>query len=164
MTLFPYMTLFRSCYDVMATMKMSILGTVYMITNDVNDKDYVGSTTRHPSSRWRPSVMEASAKVAKSDTLAKDIERYGVDHFCITIIDAIMVKPDDLAALRTLEAHYQRLYHTLAPNGYNLMWADHSHKGNNRSKRHIARKKGDTSTANALRDRKSTRLNSSHAQ
>lgn len=67
----------------------SLTGIVYKISNSVNDKIYIGSTTRKLSLRWTE-----HKKMSKkgSRPLYKEMREFGVDKFLIEVIEVVDVK------------------------------------------------------------------------
>lgn len=85
---------------------------VYLVTNKVNGKQYVGQTIHSIKRRWSWHCHYSSGCVA----LHAAIKKYGRDSFEIRAIDTAKSR-DELDAKET--AWIQKL-NTLAPNGYNL--------------------------------------------
>lgn len=92
------------------------MNDVYLITNTVNGKQYVGVTRRGVDARFREHVLESNA--GSSTILHNAIRKYGADHFTVMVLESNI--PDDQAAER--EQHYIREYQTFYPNrtGYNM--------------------------------------------
>lgn len=86
------------------------MGYIYMIVNDVNNKKYIGQTTRSIQERW--SAHKQDSKV-KDTHLYRAIQKYGVEHFSIHQIEEC---PDE--ELDELERFYIAYYHTFE-DGYN---------------------------------------------
>ena len=80
---------------------------VYLLTNDVNGKQYVGISYQ-PFTRWY-NHMHADSTVGKA------IRFYGRENFTMEVIDY----SDREGALK-LEAHYVSELKTLGPVGYNM--------------------------------------------
>lgn len=61
------------------------MGYIYLITNTVNGKIYVGQTKRNIESRWKEHRRISPAKIAKfgATPLFRAIKKYGVDAFTI---------------------------------------------------------------------------------
>lgn len=55
---------------------------VYKITNKINDKIYIGQTTRSLKDRWRNHLSQYSGCVA----IKNAIDKYGADNFIIEVI------------------------------------------------------------------------------
>ena len=89
------------------------VGRVYLVTNLVNDKRYVGQTIGSIAHRWRGHIKGAN----RGDTglLAKAIRKYGRDNFNIEELHACTVPLLDIA-----ERSYVKTLNTLCPAGYNL--------------------------------------------
>ena len=89
------------------------MGIIYKITNTINNKIYIGQTTRNIPERWR----EHKSKSAPSDGtyLHNAIAKYGEKNFIIEEIDNC---PDDL--LNDKESEWIAILDTMYPKGYNL--------------------------------------------
>ena len=85
---------------------------IYLITNMITGKQYVGQTTRTLEQRW----IEHCSKSSGCVYLHNAIEKYGRQNFKVEQIDIAL----DQAELDYKEMQYIKLYDTLAPNGYNL--------------------------------------------
>lgn len=88
---------------------------IYVITNDVNGKQYVGQTRQSLKRRWMEHVCDANHGSRCAIHCA--IRKYGVEHFHIQQIDV---------ACSTDELDYKECYwietlNTMTPNGYNLV-------------------------------------------
>jgi group I intron endonuclease len=93
---------------------------VYAITNDVNDKVYVGlHSGDNLRKRWHDHLNSARcSKVGGYNcALYNAIRKYGEDKFHIIAIWSGNVLPDDL---KRLERYYIKSFQTMRPNGYNL--------------------------------------------
>ena len=84
---------------------------VYLITNIINGKRYVGQTTTSLERRWW-----FHCKHSNCVYLHAAIEKYGPKNFMIEVI----CEPPSIDLMNELEAEYIQRYCTLAPNGYNL--------------------------------------------
>lgn len=91
-------------------MENEIYGYVYLITNKINGKQYVGQTTTTIKERfgWHCS--------SKNPVISKAINKYGKKNF---IIQELAVAYDQ-EKLTFLEGMYMSWFNTLAPNGYNI--------------------------------------------
>lgn len=86
--------------------------TIYLITNLINGKKYVGQTIQSVKRRWDFHVCNAGGCVA----LKSAIKKYGKENFKIESI----YEASSLEELSKKESEYIVSYNTLAPNGYNL--------------------------------------------
>lgn len=90
-------------------------GFIYMVTNNITGKRYVGKTSTTVEERWKGHVSEASRNLSNS-ALHKAINKYGQDAFSLTVL----LKNIPVELLN----HYERLLivrmKTRAPLGYNL--------------------------------------------
>lgn len=97
---------------------------IYVITNNVNGKQYVGQTVSFLSSgrkwgshrRWQAHVKCAKAKRFECRLLESAISKYGKEEFKVE--DVLECKIEEL---NSFEKEYIDKYNSLAPNGYNLM-------------------------------------------
>lgn len=92
-----------------------ILGSIYVITNKINRKQYIGQTISNVGHRWSEHKYDA-IKRNKQTALASAIRKYGVENFNIkSIQDNIPYKELDIR-----EIEYIKEYNTICPNGYNI--------------------------------------------
>lgn len=85
---------------------------IYLITNIVNGKQYVGQTRRKAQRRWRQHITDSKHKSA----LHNAINKYGEDSFYLQILD----EANSQEELNELERHWIFELSTLKPSGYNL--------------------------------------------
>jgi group I intron endonuclease len=106
---------------------------VYKIENDINDKLYIGLTTKSLNKRWKLHV--AFAKRNKDTPLYIDIRKYGVDNFRIVAL----FECDNVQETGKMERFYIRKFNTIYPNGYNITAGGERNQfdGNPRSKLNI---------------------------
>ena len=90
------------------------MGYVYKITNTVNNKAYIGISTKDPTKRNGRISHHYSGGGNK--LIAMDLEKYGRDTFTHEII-AVNIFPE---LLFDLEIAYIQKFDTVSPNGYNL--------------------------------------------
>lgn len=89
---------------------------VYKITNNINNKVYIGITTCSLEYRWGRHVTE-SKNVSNNKHLYKDMREYGIENFSVEQIDSA----DDFKMLGQLERQYIKYYNSQNPqNGYNI--------------------------------------------
>jgi group I intron endonuclease len=96
-------------------------GVCYIVTNNVNDKQYVGKTASDADNaawaskrRWRQHVTYTKRK--GKGALSAAIIKYGEDAFSVVTIGYY----DSYDKLTEAEVRYIAQYNTVAPNGYNL--------------------------------------------
>lgn len=87
---------------------------VYVITNDVNDKAYVGACAIPLDRRW--SGHKAWANKGRGYSLHNAMREHGIEKFHVTRVWSGYVTRD---ALHQLEKYYIRCFRTMVPNGYN---------------------------------------------
>jgi len=89
---------------------------IYIVTNDVNHKSYVGL---HSGSglrkRWKNHLSAALA--GEGSILYNAIRKYGPANFHVTAVWSGHISPEKL---KMLERYYIRCFQTMSPNGYNL--------------------------------------------
>lgn len=91
--------------------------TVYKITNKINNKVYIGSSTK-VNKRWRDHINTAFNKNNSQYNypLYRAFRKYGVENFSFEILK------DDFLTIEEMQAyeHYEIIhYSSLVPNGYN---------------------------------------------
>ncbi len=90
---------------------------IYLITNLINGKKYVGKTKFTKNVRWKAHCQAAKhEKYRKVMYLLRAIAKYGSDNFLVETL----VPVDREELLNPLERHFIALYRTHRPNfGYN---------------------------------------------
>lgn len=83
---------------------------IYKISNNINNKIYIGQTTKTLKKRWSDHYW------GNRTVISKAIRKYGRENFNIEIID----KANSLDELNLLEQKYIKEFNSLSPNGYNL--------------------------------------------
>lgn len=103
---------------------------IYLITNKINGKRYIGQTINKLSTRWSQHV--GCAKRKRVEPLAKSIQKYGRENFEIKVL----TRCGSLEDMNHREQYYIKLFKTLCPNGYNVQLG-----GNNRKMSEDTKKK-----------------------
>jgi group I intron endonuclease len=92
-------------------------GLIYLITNKVTNKKYVGLTVQTLERRWKNHIEQANANHIKSDeSLHSAIREYGESVFHIEVIDKGTTKRD----LESKERKWIEELNSLVPHGYNI--------------------------------------------
>lgn len=84
---------------------------IYLVTNKVNGKKYVGQTIRPVLERWRD-----HCRLDKGNYFHRAIQKYGSDNFEIQIIDTATSGEE----LDEKEIYWIQKLNTLVPRGYNI--------------------------------------------
>lgn len=94
------------------------MGYIYKITNKINNKSYIGLTTKTPEERWKQHIRTAYSPNSKdyNELFKKAIRKYGPENFEISVLD----NSDDLEELKQKEVYWIKQLNTyaFAPNGY----------------------------------------------
>ena len=98
-------------------------GEIYMITDKINNKKYIGQTVCYLSSgrkygitgRWNHHVSDANNYVDKGRHFCNAIRKYGKNNFNLEILLIC-----NLSMMDYYEKKCIKLYNTISPNGYNL--------------------------------------------
>lgn len=92
------------------------MGYIYVITNVLNGKQYVGQTRRKDVyKRWKEHKRDGAKGGGGCRAIVNAIHKYGIQNFTFKIVCVCF--DDDL---NDLEPFYVQKYGTLVPNGYNL--------------------------------------------
>ena len=88
-------------------------GYIYKITNDINDKIYIGKTLYSIEKRWKEHCMDRTKEEAKNRPLYKAMNKYGKEHFHIEVVEEC---DEEILSMR--EIYWIETYHSYS-NGYN---------------------------------------------
>ena len=88
---------------------MKVYGVIYLLINSINDKEYVGQTTKTAEERFKEHMYSPHC-------IGKAIRKHGAENFVIVILKVCYSK----AELDFWEKHFIKSRNTMAPNGYNL--------------------------------------------
>lgn len=88
---------------------------VYVITNLVTGKKYVGKSTRTLPERWKEHKSEAR-QCRKDWTLYREMRELGFEQFSIEVLGECEYQD----RLNRMERRFIRELDTIAPNGYNI--------------------------------------------
>jgi group I intron endonuclease len=88
-------------------------GIIYLITDTVNGKKYIGQTVKGLSKRWKTHLQ--AVRRGSKNAIHKAIRKYGAESFTIEVI-AETLEP----FLDDLEVFFIRLHNTFSKWGYNL--------------------------------------------
>jgi group I intron endonuclease len=105
-----------------------MIGLVYKIVNLINNKVYVGQTTRSLERRW---YDHSNRKSKSCPALKAAIEKYGKQNFTIEVLEVC----ESLDKLNEQECFWILKLNTLSPNGYNLMTGGKNQKASEEKKK-----------------------------
>lgn len=94
-------------------MENKIHGYVYLITNLINNKQYVGQTVQTIEERFD---NHRTAAKYKKTYIERTINKHGIDNFIVQELGIAY----DQKQLDFIEGMYMSWFNTLAPNGYNI--------------------------------------------
>jgi group I intron endonuclease len=92
------------------------MGRVYLITNLINRKVYVGKTAQSLAARWRDHVKSARAGDTSCRVLYAAMRKYSAESFCVSQLGIAQTE----AGLGALERYWICSLKCQAPNGYNI--------------------------------------------
>lgn len=87
------------------------MGYIYKITNSINNKVYIGKTSRSLNLRW---IEHKKESVFSDRPLYKAMRKYGLDAFNIALIEEV-----DESQLNEREQYWITFYDSYNHNGYN---------------------------------------------
>lgn len=90
-----------------------MLGRIYKIWNDINDKLYIGKTVLDIEERWKEHCSDYKRERCEKRPLYNAMSKYGVEHFHIELVEEC-----DLKELSKKEIYWIGYYNTYE-NGYN---------------------------------------------
>lgn len=113
---------------------------IYLITNLINHKRYVGQTISTVTERWRQHKHLAS-RGKLNYPIYRAIRKYGIENFSIKQI-AKVSSNNGIGWLNILEELFIKHYKTLKPNGYNVYQGgeNKSHHSDTKEKIRVANK------------------------
>lgn len=90
-----------------------MFGYIYKITNKVNNKAYIGKTTKTVQERWKEHLRDSKRRRYANRPLYKAIRKYGADGFTIETLEEV-----GLENLSEREMYWIEYFHTYS-DGYN---------------------------------------------
>lgn len=91
-------------------------GTIYLLTNTLNGKRYVGQTVQSLSTRWREHIRESKYG---GTAINRAIRRHGKENFILRELSRVDIA-SGMDLINKLEAEAIQLWGTQVPTGYNL--------------------------------------------
>ena len=71
------------------------MGYIYKITNDINNKIYIGLTSRNLDIRFKEHLKDSKTDLNRP--LYRAMNKYGAEHFTISLIEEV---PDEILSQR----------------------------------------------------------------
>jgi group I intron endonuclease len=68
---------------------------IYVITNDINGKQYVGQTSGSLEKRFKQHINDMNKRSEEKRPLYSAMKKYGIEHFYITLIEECSYKEVD---------------------------------------------------------------------
>jgi group I intron endonuclease len=108
------------------------MGYIYLITNKVNGKQYVGQTIcKDVESRWRQHKWHSNRNLGTY--ISNAFKKYAIENFKFQII-CICFDED----CNQYEEEYIVKFNTISPNGYNLESGGNNHKCHSETKKKLS--------------------------
>lgn len=89
------------------------MGYIYLITNKINNKKYVGKTTQSIEKRWQEHISDSKKEKCEIRPLYRAIRKYGIENFTIKEIEKC--NTDNLSEKEKYWIQYYNTYE----DGYN---------------------------------------------
>ena len=85
---------------------------IYKITNDINNKVYIGQTVKKPEERWKEhqSRYDKNYPAAAKKPLYLAMKKYGIEHFHFEVIQGNINTQEELDAAEIYWIHYYNSY------------------------------------------------------
>ena len=99
-----------------------MLGSIYLITCNKNNKRYVGQTGKDPKVRFREHISDA--KRGSEFPLHRAMRKHGIDAFTFETLCKCPIEN-----LTNMEAYYAEIFESYrwdSPGGYNAVWCNES--------------------------------------
>jgi group I intron endonuclease len=106
---------------------------IYKITNNINNKVYIGQTIESIKKRWSRHTWNCTIK-RNAMAITSAIIKYGKENFIIEQIDIAKC----IEELNEKEIYYIDLYNSMSPNGYNLATGGGNRRLSEATKRKIS--------------------------
>lgn len=124
--------------------------TIYLITNLINNKKYVGQTKRSLENRWKNHINKTST----CTHLKNSIKYYGQENFKIEAIASIL--NNEYACM--IEDYFIDFFQTFHPNGYNLIMSEERGVISDKTRRRLGYKSKQNWNREEYRNKKSKQL------
>jgi len=98
------------------------VGNIYLITNNINDKKYVGQTVNEVYDRWSGHKHDSRRREYHT-AIDRAIYKYGADSFTVALLEKIYAHSEDELHKKLNEReifHIQQQHSTVHEDGYNI--------------------------------------------
>ena len=97
-------------------------GYIYIISNDINNKVYIGQTIETIEKRYKDHISASKSSNTKGVILYNAMRKYGVEHFIVKELKKIScISNIELRdKINESECYYISKYNSQKPNGYNV--------------------------------------------
>lgn len=87
---------------------MNGMADIYLITNKINNKQYVGQTTKSYQIRFKEHCYYAKTNIKSNPQLIDaKIKQYGIENFTVQLLESVPINLKD-----EREQYYIKLYNT----------------------------------------------------
>lgn len=93
-----------------------MIGYIYKITNDINNKVYIGKTLKSITKRFTEHIHESTRKRSEKRPLYIAMNKYGIEHFSIELVEEV-----DSSILEEREIYWIQQYNSYHY-GYNATY------------------------------------------
>ena len=90
-------------------------GYIYIIKNTINDKVYIGQTSRTIQARFQQHINSAKRGDTEGMIIYNAIRKYGAENFYVEEVECV-----EIDSLNEREKYWINYYNSLRPNGYNI--------------------------------------------
>lgn len=72
-----------------------MVSKIYKITNDINNKIYVGKTSNTLEQRFKEHCVDCQKREEEKRPLYSAMKKYGIEHFKISLIEECSIEEED---------------------------------------------------------------------
>ena len=128
-------------------------GFIYLITNNINGKQYVGQTVQTIEKRFKRHCWKCTTKIPRMP-ISHAIQKYGKENFSVQELRICFNQEE----LDEKEIYFSQLFNTMSPNGYNLKVG----RGPGHMSEELKKKIGDSNRGKKITEEQRKRLSEAH--